>query len=343
MVLGWNTEEFPAFFTRHSGHRVPYTIHTAQQGARLLHTLHTLGQRSGVILGVPIPAIHAAEGHSIELAIQQALREAQHNGITGNALTPFLLAAVNRLTNGASLRANVALLTNNATVAAQIACALNALQTTPFDVCVVGALVLDVISRVEEGARLREGVSNVGRVTLSSGGVGRNITEALTRLDGGTRRMRTLLLSVSLPPTRDPLAAYLFEQLRRAGCDTSGITLLDNDTSSSSSSSSSHLSTPIFHCTLAESGEVSVAINAIDLCNRITPTLLHRYVPILRHARYVVLDANVPQDTLIWIVHLVHRAKVTRTFSLSLFSSLTHSLNHSITSHRPFESVRRKD
>jgi pseudouridine-5'-phosphate glycosidase/pseudouridine kinase len=305
-VVGWNTEEFPAFFVASSGHRVPYTIRTAQEGARLLYTLHTLGQRSGVILGVPIPAIHAADGHRIELAIQHALRDAQHNGITGNALTPYLLAAVNRLTSGASLRANVALLANNAAVAAQIACALNALQTTPPDVCVVGALALDVTSRVEEGTTLRAGVSNVGRVTLSSGGVGRNIAEALARLDGGTQRMRTLLLSVSLAPTRDPLAAYLFEQLRRAGCDTSGIVLLDN--------APSQLSTPVFHCVLAENGEVGVAVNAMELCNRITPTLLHRFVSVLQHAHYVVVDANLPQDTLVWLANFVHRAGGTLWF-----------------------------
>jgi pseudouridine-5'-phosphate glycosidase/pseudouridine kinase len=310
-VVGWNTEEFPAFFVASSGHRVPYTIRTAQEGARLLYTLHTLGQRSGVILGVPIPAIHAADGHRIELAIQHALRDAQHNGITGNALTPYLLAAVNRLTSGASLRANVALLANNAAVAAQIACALNALQTTPPDVCVVGALALDVTSRVEEGTTLRAGVSNVGRVTLSSGGVGRNIAEALARLDGGTQRMRTLLLSVSLAPTRDPLAAYLFEQLRRAGCDTSGIVLLDN--------APSQLSTPVFHCVLAENGEVGVAVNAMELCNRITPTLLHRFLSVLQHAHYVVVDANLPQDTLVWLANFVHRAGGTRTLLSRLF------------------------
>lgn len=124
-VLGYGTEEFPAFYTRSSGLPVDIRCDTPEEVAEIIRARDTLDLPGGTLVTVPIPADSELPADEAELAIASALAEAEEQGIQGKGVTPFLLARVSELTGQASLRANVALLLNNACVASAIAVALS--------------------------------------------------------------------------------------------------------------------------------------------------------------------------------------------------------------------------
>jgi pseudouridine-5'-phosphate glycosidase len=125
-VIGYGTDEFPAFFSRESGLKLDTRADTPEQVAALARAQWAaLGLHSGVLVCVPCPAEAARPAAEMERAIAVALREAEEKNVRGKAVTPFLLSKVSELTQGESKAANLALLENNARVAAQIAVALS--------------------------------------------------------------------------------------------------------------------------------------------------------------------------------------------------------------------------
>jgi len=120
-VLGYQTDEFPAFFTRRSGFGVDYRMDTPEDIAKLLQVHRTLGLRGGVLIANPVPSSVEPDPRLIEQAIAGALAEAERANIKGKAVTPFLLGKIEQLTGGSSLEANIELVCNNASLAAQIA------------------------------------------------------------------------------------------------------------------------------------------------------------------------------------------------------------------------------
>ncbi|MFD1626564.1 pseudouridine-5'-phosphate glycosidase [Azospirillum griseum] len=127
-VLGYQTDEFPAFYSRRSGLPVDQRCDSPAEVAAILKTKWDLGLEGGVLLANPIPAADELDADAMEQAIEQALAEADSQGITGKAITPHLLAGLERLTQGRSLIANMALIRHNARVGAAIATALSALK-----------------------------------------------------------------------------------------------------------------------------------------------------------------------------------------------------------------------
>lgn len=123
-VLGFQTDEFPAFYTRSSGFKVDYRFDTAQEMANVLKTKWETGLQGGVLIANPIPEAHEPALAPIQEATLTALSEAEKLGIKGKEITPFLLAKIKELTAGESLRANIELVLNNARLAARIAAAL---------------------------------------------------------------------------------------------------------------------------------------------------------------------------------------------------------------------------
>lgn len=123
-VIGYQTDEFPAFYNRSSGLPVDVRADTPAEVAAIFRAQRALGLPAGLLVAVPVPDEHELPAEQMAAAIGQALREAADRGIKGKALTPFLLARISELTGEASLRANLALLENNARIAAQIAVAL---------------------------------------------------------------------------------------------------------------------------------------------------------------------------------------------------------------------------
>jgi pseudouridine-5'-phosphate glycosidase len=128
-VLGWGTDEFPAFFTRHSGLPVDRRVDSIEQLARIVRTKWDLGLAGGVLVANPIAAEHEPDPDGIDAAIATALEEARDQGISGKHITPFLLRRVDELSAGVSLDANVALVVANARLAAQLAVELGGQPT----------------------------------------------------------------------------------------------------------------------------------------------------------------------------------------------------------------------
>lgn len=122
-VLGFGTDDFPAFWARTSGHKVDQRFDDAAGVAKMLRIQSDLGM-GGVLIANPIPEADAWEASAIEGFIKQALADADAQGIKGKAATPFLLQRMFELTGGKSLESNIALVKNNAKVASQIAVAL---------------------------------------------------------------------------------------------------------------------------------------------------------------------------------------------------------------------------
>lgn len=120
-VVGFGTEEFPAFYTRKSGFGVDYKVNSSMEVANALKAKWDLDLKGGMVIGNPIPKEFEMDYDTINSAIESALKEADENNITGKKVTPFLLDKVKTITAGKSLDANIELVYNNAKVAAQIA------------------------------------------------------------------------------------------------------------------------------------------------------------------------------------------------------------------------------
>ena len=127
-VIGYGTDDFPAFWTRSSGLRADRRLDTPAEVAEFLDTQFALGL-GGVLIGNPIPEADAMDAPYIAAMIEQALADADAAGISGKATTPYLLQRIFELTGGRSLVSNIALVKNNARVAAEIAVALAARGT----------------------------------------------------------------------------------------------------------------------------------------------------------------------------------------------------------------------
>jgi pseudouridine-5'-phosphate glycosidase len=123
-VIGYDTDELPAFYTRESGLPVDVCVESAHEAASIIRAGREMGLAGGTLVVVPVPVDDEMAPKRLQKAIDSALAEASARGIEGSASTPFLLRWIARETGGASLKANVSLLENNAKVAAQIAVAL---------------------------------------------------------------------------------------------------------------------------------------------------------------------------------------------------------------------------
>ncbi|WKE67514.1 pseudouridine-5'-phosphate glycosidase [Gallaecimonas kandeliae] len=123
-VWGYGTDQLPAFYCRDSGLGVDARLDSPEAIAAALKAKWALGLKGGVVVANPIPAEHALDRRLVDMAIGQALVEAEKQGMGGKALTPFLLQRVTELTEGQTLAANIALVLNNARLAAKIAGAL---------------------------------------------------------------------------------------------------------------------------------------------------------------------------------------------------------------------------
>lgn len=120
-VLGFKTNRLPAFWTNTSEFPVDYRVETAKEVAEIADTKWNLDLGGGVLVANPIPAEHSMDADFINNAIQDALKEAEAEGIHGKETTPFLLSKIKDITEGKSLESNIELVYNNARVASDIA------------------------------------------------------------------------------------------------------------------------------------------------------------------------------------------------------------------------------
>ena len=120
-VLGYQTKQLPAFYTRESGFELDYRIDTPEEIAKIITTKWELGLEGGVVIANPIPEEYSMDYNLITESIKNAVKEAEKNGIKGKETTPFLLGKIKEITKGASLEANIQLVYNNAKLASKIA------------------------------------------------------------------------------------------------------------------------------------------------------------------------------------------------------------------------------
>lgn len=122
-VVGYGTDDFPAFFTPTSGIAAPHRIDSAREMAAAMHAKWSLGLEGGFLIANPIPAEFSADPRHVQHAIDLGLKEADSTGVSGKDLTPFLLRYVNEATEGKSLAANRALVEHNVAVGTAVAVA----------------------------------------------------------------------------------------------------------------------------------------------------------------------------------------------------------------------------
>lgn len=127
-VVGFKTEELPAFYTRKSGFSVDYRVDSAGELASAVKAKWDLDLNGGIVVANPIPEKYEMDYDTITNAINKAVKEAEENGIKGKESTPFLLAKVKEITGGNSLESNIQLVYNNAIVGAQLAVELSKLK-----------------------------------------------------------------------------------------------------------------------------------------------------------------------------------------------------------------------
>lgn len=120
-VMGYQTTDFPAFYTPRSGYSTDYSVPDTATVARMLKAKWGMNLRGGALLACPVPAAHAMDEKAIDAAIAEALAEAKAQGITGKRTTPFLLGKVVEATGGQSLETNMQLVWNNCAIAARLA------------------------------------------------------------------------------------------------------------------------------------------------------------------------------------------------------------------------------
>ena len=120
-VLGFRTDEFPAFYCKSSGFKLDYNCQSEEEVARIMKTKWDLGLKGGVVIGNPIPDEYALDYNEMEEVINKAIALADEKGIRGKDITPFLLATIKDMTEGVSFASNLQLAYNNARVASRIA------------------------------------------------------------------------------------------------------------------------------------------------------------------------------------------------------------------------------
>lgn len=120
-VVGFQTNDFPGFYTQKSGLKVDYQVDSVEELAKAVQTKWEMGLQGGVLVANPIPEAFSMKPEVISAAIKKALEDAENQGVTGKEVTPFLLSQIEQITGGNSLKANIQLVFNNARLGALLA------------------------------------------------------------------------------------------------------------------------------------------------------------------------------------------------------------------------------
>ena len=317
---------FPAFFSADSGCPSPVVLPTPAACAAVIHHHGQLGLPSGVLIAVPIPSQFAAEGQRMEEATQRALAEMREKRIAGRDVTPFLLLRIAELTGGESLTANIQLIHNNVKAASILATELKRLESSApapagpsssvaasssaagVRVVVAGAVNRDIIGRPANNTPFLLGTSSPGIIERHLGGVGRNIAEALGRLE----HQPLLIAAVGA----DKEADDVIEQCAQVGIRTDGFVRVPG------------LSTSTYLAVMDESNDLFCTITHMDCSDAFLPPLLPP-LPSSPSVRLFIIDGNLPSAT---ISHLAEHAF--RHSIPTLFEPV--SIEKSARGHTPF-------
>ncbi|KAG6912004.1 hypothetical protein DXG01_000252 [Tephrocybe rancida] len=274
------SREFPAFFSRHSGVHAPWNVNDPVKAAKILHNQWRLGMNNGVMFAVPIPEEYEEIGATIQQAVNQAVSESEKNGVSrlGKEATPWLLSRVGELTQGTSRASNIALIENTALVA---------------NLMIVGSSAVDITAQAQGELIARS--TALGKVSLSLGGVARNIAEASHRiLSARSPQLSSLLIS---PIGDDAFGRLLVEVTTRIGMRVDGFIRNTERTAV---------------CNMLLDGDGDLASGVADM--DIAKALDANTVEVIRHIdrykpRFVALDGNLSPKTITRVVgHCIKNA-----------------------------------
>nr|CAB3265462.1 pseudouridine-metabolizing bifunctional protein C1861.05-like [Phallusia mammillata] len=296
------TTDFPAFFTKTSGCQSPTNVKSVEEAVNLVQTHKNLKMESGVLIAVPIPDEEASVGEKINKAVEKAIMECRQHNIEGNAVTPFILDQVNKLTEGASLAANIVLIQNNVNIGAQIAKGLKnkpsakrnqqtSNHTKAKRPVVIGGCNVDIVSKCTHEI-MNGGPSNPAVVTQSFGGVGRNITETLWRLQSNP----LMITAVGKDSYGEMMTKHL-ENMTKSICST-----LQNHR------------TGVYNAIFNKHGEVHVAVEDSAVHRKIDKDFLQNYENDIKSAGMVCVDANIAESGIEYVSSICKRHAVPLLF-----------------------------
>ena len=297
------SKTFPAFYTPDSGHSAPYNVTSYKEAAALVMAGRNLDLASGVLIGVPIPRSEAAQGEKIEEAIMLAVEEAKVKKITGRDVTPYILARLNELTGGESLKANLALIKNNARVGAGIAVELADMKTRccqpvmPGDrdltasPVVVGGSIYDFVVRLTDGDISLQGGTHQGSLRSSHGGVGRNVASALTRLGGPQVRFVSAV-------GKDREGEDIVRAAKTSGMDTE-LVLMENEAR-----------TATYTAFLDSRGDCKFGVGDMTVHSKVSPQYLQSCEAELAASSLIVCDGNMELSAVHALLDISHTHKI---------------------------------
>lgn len=311
-VLGYQTTDFPAFFTLSSGCKVPLKIDKVEDIARMILLNQQLNLKSGMVIAVPNP--NPLKQEFVENVIAQALLEAENLKIEGAKVTPFLLSRIEKLSEGKSLESNIALVLNNAKVAAQIAksyaslLSANSSETssqtrllqqtveivtssqaksapsasTPSndvrnhnDVMIIGGAAVDIIGNVTAEMTIPN-TSNPGIVRSSFGGVGRNIAEQLSKLG--------IHAAIATAVGNDDSGKGIIESCKNLNIDTDSMI------------KSSENFTARYNAIHDKNGELIIGIADMSIFQLMNEQYVHKLKGKIKNSKIVICDGNVSKE-----------------------------------------------
>ncbi|EGO28980.1 hypothetical protein SERLADRAFT_444897 [Serpula lacrymans var. lacrymans S7.9] len=330
------TNDFPGFYTARSGFKTPWRVNDAGTAATVLHTQWKLGMTNGVLFAAPIPEEYEAAGLAIQQAVERAISEAEDNGIhkSGKEVTPWLLKRVGEITGGKSLASNVALVRNTALIGGQIAVEYAKLEryTTAQDVqlhpvaklstltnltiqekpvysktepspslIVVGCAAVDITSQPyvhpDSNSNLGLHSTSPGKVSISLGGVGRNISEAAHRIMSSQSPDLSSATMLMSPVGSDPFGRLLMDETRMLGMRTDG--LIANDEESSA----------VCNMLVDASGNLKEGVADMDITCSLDGDMVVRYLETYT-PKVLAVDGNLSETTLTTLVDYCSQKKL---------------------------------
>ncbi|RDB28792.1 hypothetical protein Hypma_015576 [Hypsizygus marmoreus] len=325
VVTYGTSSEFPAFFSRHSGFNAPWNVKDPMSAASILHTQWQLGMENGALIAVPIPAEFEEAGMSIQEAVDQAVAESEQNGINkrGKEATPWLLSRINELTRGKSLLSNIALLENTALVGGNIAVQYHKLvyskgnipsstwrpihaplvnlgqvktSVHPANLVIVGSAAVDITARTrpDTDKTLASHSTAPGSISLSLGGVARNIAEAAHRvIKSQSSHMSSVLVA---PIGDDSFGRILVDEMTKIGMRIDGLVQSDQ-------------ATAVCNMVLDGSGGLIGGVADMDITSSFSGDIVTSHLQ-ANNPSLVALDGNLSPDTIKSVVGYCSQNKI---------------------------------